>query len=129
MSAFLFRLGRSCARHPFRVLGIWLVAAVAVVTLQGAAGGHYDNSIRIPGVESQRAADTLRDRFPAQSGKTARIVFHTTDGPPRRHRSQDGHRAARQQLATGHDVTGVTDPFVPQSAALSAPTVARATST
>jgi RND superfamily putative drug exporter len=79
MSAFLFRLGRSCARHPFRVLGLWLVAAVAVVTLQGAAGGHYDNSIRVPGVESQRAADTLRDRFLAQSGKTARIVFHTTD--------------------------------------------------
>jgi len=79
MSAFLFRLGRSCARHPFRVLGLWLVAAVAVVTLQGAAGGHYENSIRVPGVESQRAADTLRDRFPAQSGKTARIVFHATD--------------------------------------------------
>ncbi len=30
MSAFLFRLGRICARHPFRVIGIWLVAAVAI---------------------------------------------------------------------------------------------------
>ena len=36
MSAFLFRLGRSCARHPFRVLGLWLVAAVAVVTASSA---------------------------------------------------------------------------------------------
>jgi len=49
MSAFLFRLGRSCARHPLRVLGIWLVAAVAVVAIKGAAGGHYANSIRVPG--------------------------------------------------------------------------------
>ena len=119
MSAFLYRLGRSCARHPFRVIGIWLVAAVAVVALQGAAGGRYDNSIRVPGVESQRAADTLQERFPAQSGKFARIVFHTTDG-----RLDDAtHKAsvqqARQQLAAGHDVTAVTDPFGPQSAALS----------
>ena len=44
MSAFLYRLGRNCARHPFSVLGIWLVAAVAVVALQGDAGGQFDNS-------------------------------------------------------------------------------------
>ena len=36
MSAFLYRLGRSSARHPFRVLGLWLVAAIAVMALQGA---------------------------------------------------------------------------------------------
>ena len=36
VSALLFRLGRSSARHPFRVIGLWLVAAVAVVGLQGA---------------------------------------------------------------------------------------------
>ena len=93
MSAFLYRLGRSCARHPFRVLGLWLVAAVAVVTLQGAAGGHYDNSIRVPGVESQRAADTLRDRFPApeRQDRPHRVPHHRR--PARRRRSQGDHRA------------------------------------
>ena len=120
MSAFLFRLGRSCARHPFRVLGIWLAAAIAVVALQGAAGGHYDNSIRVPGVESQRAADTLQDRFPAQSGKSARIVFHTTAGRLDDANHKDSVERALQRLATGRDVAAVTDPFGPQSAALSA---------
>ena len=38
MSAFLYRLGRTSARHPFRVVGLWLVAAVAVMALQGSAG-------------------------------------------------------------------------------------------
>ena len=56
MSAFLSRLGRSCARHPFRVLGAWLVVAISILAVQGAAGGRYDNRIRIPGVEAQRAA-------------------------------------------------------------------------
>ncbi len=120
MSAFLFRLGRSSARHPFRVLGLWLVAAVTIVALQSGAGGKFDNSFRVPGVESQHAADVLHDRFPSQAGQSARIVFHTDDG-----RLDDTDHAAtveqaRARLANGHDVAGVTDPFASQSAAVSA---------
>ena len=119
MSALLFRLGRSSARHPFRVIGLWLVAAIAIVALQGAAGGQFDDSFRVPGVESQHAADILTDRFPSRAGQTARIVVHVDDG-----RLDDAdHKPiidrARQQLSSGHDVAGVTDPFAAQSAALS----------
>src|SRR3954447_15597265 len=111
MSAFLYRLGRNCARHPFRVLGIWLLAAVAIVTVQGAAGGRYDNRIRIPGVEAQRAADVLTARFPTQSGKSARIVFHSDDGRLDGAEHRAGIEAARQRLSRGHDVTNVTRPL------------------
>ncbi|MCU1502421.1 MAG: hypothetical protein JWM12_1775 [Ilumatobacteraceae bacterium] len=119
MSALLYRLGRSSARHPFRVIGLWLVAAIAVVALQGAAGGQFDDSFRVPGVESQRAADILKDRFPSHAGQSTRIVVHIDDG-----RLDDAdHRPTiervRQQLSRGHDVAGVTDPFVAQSAAVS----------
>ena len=120
MSAFLFRLGRSSARHPFRVIGLWLVAAIAVVALQGAAGGKFDNSFRVPGVESQHAADILNDRFPSHGGQSARIVLHTDDG-----RLDDADHAPPStglvsSSSAGHDVAGVTDPFAAQSAALSA---------
>ena len=116
MSAFLYRLGRTSARHPFRVLGIWLVAAIAIVALQGAAGGQWDNSERVPGVESQHAADVLNDRFPSQGGLSARIVLHTDEG-----RLDDPAMAAtveqaRAQLAGGTDVAGVTDPFAAATA-------------
>jgi len=119
MSAFLFRLGRSSARHPFRVLGLWIVVAIAVVSLQGRAGGEFDNSARVPGVESQHAADVLHARFPTQGGQSARIVLHTGNG-----RLDDAEHAttvaqARTQLAGGRDVTGVTDPFATQAAAIS----------
>jgi putative drug exporter of the RND superfamily len=120
MSAFLFRLGRSSARHPFRVLGLWLLAAIAVFALQGAAGGQYVESSRVPGVESQHAADVLTDRFPSQGGQSARIVLHTDEG----RLDEPGHAAtvarARQQLAGGDDVASVSDPFAAESAALSA---------
>ena len=110
MSSVLFRLGRSSARHPFRVIGLWIVAAFAVVALQGAAGGEFDDSFRVPGVESQRAADVLHDTFPSRAGLTARIVLHVDGG-----RLDDAEHAsavdrARQQLATGHDVSDVTAP-------------------
>ena len=119
MSSFLFRLGRSSARHPFRVLGAWLVAAVAVVVLQGAAGGQFDNSFRVPGVESQHAADVLNDRFPTHGGQSARIVLHTESG-----RLDDAAHGpvvdqVRRRLAGGHDVAGVTDPLPANAAAIS----------
>ena len=120
MSAFLFRLGRSSARHPFRVIGLWLLAAIAVITLQGRAGGTFDNSARVPGVESQHAADVLNDRFPSQAGQTARIVLHVEDGRLDDATHAPTVAAARGQLAQGHAVAGVTDPFAAQSAALSA---------
>jgi putative drug exporter of the RND superfamily len=120
VSGFLYRLGRSCARHPFRVLGLWLVAAFAVVSLQSSLGGQFNDSFRVPGVESQKAADILTDRFPAQGGQTARIVFRTGDGRLDDARHKATVEQARRQLSTGHDVSGVTDPFAAQSAAVSA---------
>ena len=120
MSTFLYRLGRTSARHPFRVLGVWVLAAIAVIALQGSAGGEFENSFRVPGVESQHANDVLTERFPSQGGQTARIVLHTAEG-----RLDDpAHRAtldaARDGLAAGSAVAGVTDPLAPDAAALSA---------
>ena len=120
MSALLFRLGRRCARHPFRVIGLWLMAAFAVVGLKGTAGGTFNDSFRVPGVESQHAVDVLKDRFPSRAGQSARIVVHVDKG-----RLDDaGHRptvdGARQQLAKGHDVANVSHPFAAHSAAISA---------
>jgi len=120
VSAFLYRLGSSSARHPFRVLGLWLVAAVAIVALQGAAGGEFNDGERVPGVESQHAADVLTDRFPSQGGLSARIVLHTDDGRLDDPAHQATVATARAQLAAGADVAGVTDPFAADAAALSA---------
>ena len=110
MSALLYRLGRSSARHPFRVLVLWVVGAVLVVVASGAAGGEFYDNPRVPGVESQRAADVLHDRFPSQGGQVARIVVHTDGG----RLDDDAHGATlatlRQLLEVGQDVAAVTDP-------------------
>ncbi len=119
MSALLFRLGRSSARHPFRVMGAWLLVAVTVVALQGVAGGEFSDSFRVPGVESQRAVDVLQDRFPAQAGPSARIVLHVDDGRLDSAEHRSIVERARAQLAAGEDVADVSDPFAHGSGAMS----------
>jgi RND superfamily putative drug exporter len=119
MSQFLFRLGRTTATHPFRTIGVWVLAALAVFAWNGAAGGDPINDYRVPGVESQEASDTLADQFPEFAGTSGRVVFHVDEG-----RIDDpGNRAligdAVERLATGDDVTMVSDPFDPAASTVS----------
>ena len=79
MSGFLERLGRWCARHPWRTIGAWVLLAIVVGGLAGTAKGYSDN-FTIPGTESQHATDLLKERFPAQAGATAQVVLHSRSG-------------------------------------------------
>ena len=120
MSAFLYRLGRRCAAHPFRTLGVWLLIVLAVVAANGAAGGDFSDDFRLPGSESQRAKDDLEARFAQEAGASGRIVFHADqrriDDPAVRSEIA----SAIQRLSKATDVASVSDPFVPGSAAVSA---------
>jgi RND superfamily putative drug exporter len=79
MSSYLERLGRSCARHPWRTIGAWAFAALVIGMLAANAAG-YSESFKIPGTESQQATDLLQERFPAQAGATAQVVLHSKQG-------------------------------------------------
>ncbi|MEZ5260709.1 MAG: MMPL family transporter [Acidimicrobiales bacterium] len=120
MSRFLYRLGRAAARHPWRVLAVWVLAAVAVVGLRSAVGGETTDQFKLPGTESQQAVDLLRDRFPAQAGLSGQVVFQAPEGTTL---ADPANRAAVAETAeslraTPH-VTVVSDPFDP-----AAPTIA-----
>ena len=48
MSGFLERLGRWCARHPWRTIAAWLLVAIVMGGLAASAKGYSDN-FTIPG--------------------------------------------------------------------------------
>lgn len=81
MSTALYRLGRACVRHRWRVVGLWLLAVVALVVGGRVGGGELVDRLTIPGSESTRATELLRETFPAQAGGSVQIVFHSPDGP------------------------------------------------
>src|SRR3546814_18333044 len=81
MATLLYRLAHWCVRRRRIVLAAWLTALIGAVALAVVADGEASSAFEMPGTESQAAADLLADRFPSESGSTARIVFNTPDGP------------------------------------------------
>ncbi len=113
MAHFLDRLGRAAARHHWVVIGIWLVAAVGLVVAAKASGGETVDNFTIPGTQSQEAADLLSDRFPAQSGDTAAVVFQAHDGKVTDTANLQAIETVQAALAKQPHVTSVTGPATP----------------
>ena len=86
------------------------VAAVVVLVASGVVGGSPQDDYTIPGVDSQVANDLLTERFPDQSGATARIVVHRPEGI-----TSDRLAIASMigRVAALPHVVAVSDPFDP----------------
>lgn len=76
----LTRWARFAATKPKRVVLGWVIIVAILGALTGAVGGDFIDSSNIPGAESQKAIDLLDERFPAQSGDSATIVFQSSGG-------------------------------------------------
>ncbi|MFF4360425.1 MMPL family transporter [Streptomyces sp. NPDC001604] len=72
----LRRLGEWCARHFVIVILAWLVALVALQTLNRSFGGEYSDNFSLPGVQSQQGLDVLKKHDPAAGGYSSQIVLH-----------------------------------------------------
>ncbi|MFI8103755.1 MMPL family transporter [Streptomyces sp. NPDC086023] len=80
LSKALLRLGASAARHPWRVIAAWLVAATLAVLAAIAFGGRTADSMTAPGLDSQRAAELIERAGTGQEGMTAQVVVTPLDG-------------------------------------------------
>lgn len=111
MSIYLYRLARWCFRHRRAVLASWLVVGVAAVVIGMASGGKTTDGVTIPGTESQRLVDVLKQELPAASGASTQVVFATTgaDITAGSHPAAVGE--AINNLRHLPQVAGVSDPF------------------
>ncbi|WP_439677110.1 MMPL family transporter [Embleya sp. MST-111070] len=80
LSKALLRLGTSAARHPWRVIAAWLIAATLAVLAAIAIGGRTADSMTVPGLDSQRAAQLIERAGTGQEGMTAQVVVTPRDG-------------------------------------------------
>jgi RND superfamily putative drug exporter len=79
LSKALSRLGGSAARHPWRVIAAWLLAAALAVVAAVAFGGRTADSMTVPGLDSQRAAELIERAGNGQEGMTAQVVVTPVD--------------------------------------------------
>src|SRR5262245_58812139 len=113
MSHVLYRMGRFAARRPWRVIGVWVLVSVAVIAASGALGRDLDDSIAVPGLDSQQAIELLEQAGSDDAGLTAYVVATPQDEGATFFSSP----GARADLAGLHAdiqalpyVVGVTDP-------------------
>ncbi|MGI8484019.1 MAG: MMPL family transporter [Thermomicrobiales bacterium] len=67
-------------RHPWRVVGSWVVLLVVLVVLATTMGDTLADKFSVPNTESQQAIDTLNARFPQAAGDSAQVVFKSDAG-------------------------------------------------
>jgi putative drug exporter of the RND superfamily len=114
MAHLLGNLAASAAAHWKRSLLLVVAVLVTLGVLASTVGGSFTDDFSAPGTESQKALDLLEQRFPAQSGDTATVVFSVESGTLR-----DGDRpaaisAAIDQIGRQPHVTAAVDPLSPQ---------------
>lgn len=80
LSKALLRLGASAARHPWRVIAAWLIAATLAVLAAITIGGRTSDTMTAPGLDSQRAAQLIERAGTGQEGMTAQVVVTPLDG-------------------------------------------------
>jgi RND superfamily putative drug exporter len=80
VSSSLYTLGRWAARARRLVVLAWLGVLVVVGAAVGLTQQGLDDSVSIPGTESQAALDRLAATFPQISGASAQVVVVAPDG-------------------------------------------------
>jgi RND superfamily putative drug exporter len=107
-------LARWCYRHRRSVVVAWIVLLVGVNVLAHSVGGTLVKSLSLPGTESQRAFDIMKNDF-AQPGDTGYLVFKST--APGGVQSQEAFNVIEKQLAPElrkqKHVASVLTPFEP----------------
>src|SRR3954451_11119121 len=105
------KLAAWCHDRRRIVIGLWVAAFVVLGALWATAAGDYVNNFRLPGTESQRAYDLLKERFPQQAGDTATVVFAVKHGRVlgAANRPEVEHALAR--IRKSPEVLAVGDPF------------------
>jgi RND superfamily putative drug exporter len=105
------KLAAWCHDRRRTVLGLWVVAFVLFAALWGTAAGEFVNNFRLPGTESQRAYDLLKDRFPQQAGDTANVVFAVKQGNVLDPANRPTIERAVAEIKRSSEVEAVGDPF------------------
>ncbi|BCB90409.1 MMPL family transporter [Phytohabitans suffuscus] len=124
----LARLAGWSQRHRWWALALWVLTLAALTVGSQAVGDDYHNDFSLPGTESQRAVDTLRERAPVRAGDTVQIVVRDAGGvtaPATRERVE----AMLGRVRTLPHVADVQSPYAGPGAVSSDGTIAYATLT
>lgn len=114
MASFLYRLGKFAYRKRWAVVAAWLAILLAIGGSAAAFMGKLSNEFTIPGTETQKTLDRLKQEMPEVSGGNGRIVFETANGQPFTTTQRTAVEDAVKNLDSLSYVRSAIDPFTTQ---------------
>jgi len=115
MASLLYRLGKFSFRHRWWFLSSWLVLLLGIGGAFAAFSAPTSNNFTIPGSESQRVLDELRERVPDAAGGSGRIVFETDSGDAFTEAERQAVTDTVAELNNLDFLKSVSDPFEMQA--------------
>ncbi|MER2135170.1 MAG: MMPL family transporter [Arthrobacter sp.] len=115
MASLLYRLGKFSFRHRWWFLSSWLVLLLGIGGAFAAFSAPTSNNFTIPGSESQRVLDELRERVPDAAGGSGRIVFETESGQAFTEAERQAVTETVAELNGLDFLKSVSDPFEMQA--------------
>ena len=110
-SSLLFeRWPRFAIRHPWVVVALTVISIAAFAAAYSLHRGSYGDAFSLPGAESQRMADLLKERFPERAGDSAYVVVHVPDGV-NSDSAAGGVESLRAKLSALPKVAAVSSPY------------------
>ncbi|MGZ6616654.1 MAG: MMPL family transporter [Solirubrobacteraceae bacterium] len=116
MTGMLYAIARFCVRRRVVVLAVWVLATAALVTVAHRLSDNTNDSIKLPGTDSQRATDALSRSFPAQSNGSSPIVLHVGSGKLTDAKYASAVNDAATDVAKAPHVASVVNPLTSQGA-------------
>ncbi|EYT83739.1 MULTISPECIES: MMPL family transporter [unclassified Streptomyces] len=108
-------LARWCVRYRLVTVLLWLLALGGVTVAAAVAGPAYSNDYEVPGTDSGRATQLLRQGFPGLGGDSDTVVWHTEDGTVRAADVEQTMTRTLDRIEALPEVASVTSPYKGQS--------------
>ncbi len=114
MATAVYRLGRWCAAHAWRVIATWVVVLIAVGAGAARLGSAPTSEISIPSSQFQKVLDRLGREIPAAAGGVGTVVLRSDSAAftPAQESAVAGVLARWRALP---HVKAVQDPFTTQA--------------
>ncbi|PJM91894.1 MMPL family transporter [Streptomyces sp. CB01373] len=107
-------LARWCVRHRLVVVLLWLLAFGGITAAASVTGSAYSNDYEVPGTESGRATQLLKEGFPGLGGDSDTVVWHTASGTVRAPDVEQTMTRTLDRIAALPQVASVTSPYTDQ---------------
>ncbi|MGO2029910.1 MAG: MMPL family transporter [Glutamicibacter ardleyensis] len=111
MATYLYRLASWAHKNRLRMLAMWIAAFIAIGVCASLFMGQLSNTFTLPGTETQRTMDRMKNELPDLAGGQGTIVFREGSNRALNADQKSAIQDSLEQLALHPQVVEAMSPF------------------